>query len=144
MRHLAPVNPRQLHVQQLHLPEVTLQGAWGTFGIMDPFFFENYNDKTITVTAERYVAMLPSFLICSWKHLVYIRKISISSKMELQYQMFDQLWNLFAVSSIGLCRVFGTSYGPPGCFLWGHFTQLVCRHRPLTERSLSGLFGKKL
>jgi hypothetical protein len=30
---------------------------------MDPFFFENDNGKTATVTAERYIAMLQSFLL---------------------------------------------------------------------------------
>jgi len=58
---------------------------------MDPFFFENDNGKTVTVTAERYVAMMKSFLLLHGKHLAYIRIISTSSKMELQYQMLDQV-----------------------------------------------------
>jgi hypothetical protein len=53
---------------------------------MDPYFFENYNGKNVTVIAERYIAMLNVSCFCSWKNLVYIR--IISSKMEL----LDEVW----------------------------------------------------
>jgi hypothetical protein len=35
----------------------------GTFGIVGPFFFDNDNDESITVTAEHCVAMMQNFLL---------------------------------------------------------------------------------
>jgi hypothetical protein len=40
------------------------------FGIVGPFFFENDNGKTITATAECYMAMLQNFLFLQLETLV--------------------------------------------------------------------------
>jgi hypothetical protein len=37
--------------------------GWELFGIIWPFFFENDNGETITVTAKGYIAMLQNFLL---------------------------------------------------------------------------------
>jgi len=63
MRYLATVNPVQLHEQPLHSHVFTVLCAGGMFGIMDPFFFENDNGKTVLVSAEHYITMLQSCLL---------------------------------------------------------------------------------
>ena len=58
MRSWAPVNPGELHEQPLHTPEMIIWCGVETFGMAEPFFFENDNGESIGVTAERYVVML--------------------------------------------------------------------------------------
>jgi len=53
-------NPRELHERPLHSPKVTFWCAISQFGIIGPYFFEE-NDRTVTVTAQRYVFMLENF-----------------------------------------------------------------------------------
>jgi hypothetical protein len=62
MRYRSPVNPKELQEMQLLSPKVTVWCGVGTFGIVGPHFFENYNEKTVTVNSERYITLLEGFL----------------------------------------------------------------------------------
>lgn len=61
-RYWAERNPHQLHERPLHSPKVTVWCAVGKVGVIGPYFFEE-NDAAVTVTADRYIAMLNTFFI---------------------------------------------------------------------------------
>ncbi|XP_039280784.1 uncharacterized protein LOC120350607 [Nilaparvata lugens] len=60
-RYWAANNPRQLHERPLNSPKVTVWCAVSQFGVIGPYFFEDDN-IAVTVTSERYVTMLQTFL----------------------------------------------------------------------------------
>ena len=49
-------NPRIIYESPLHSKKVTT-------GIIEPYFFEDENDKTVSTTGERYHPMIQNFLI---------------------------------------------------------------------------------
>jgi hypothetical protein len=108
IRHWAPVNPRELHKQPLHSPKVTVWCGVGTFAIEGPFFFENDNVATVTVTAEQYVAKMQNFLLLQ---LVLILTTSTSDKMEPQHTLLDAVWKSSTISSIRLVHILETCHG---------------------------------
>ena len=61
-RYWSSENPRLTHETPLHSPKVTVWCAVGRFGIIGPYFFEE-GGVTVTVTSERYVNMVKTFLI---------------------------------------------------------------------------------
>jgi hypothetical protein len=52
---------RELHQRPLHSPSVTVWCANFEFGVWGPYFFKEDN-VTVTVTSDRYCAMLENFL----------------------------------------------------------------------------------
>ena len=62
-RYWAEANPHQLHERPLHSAKVTVWCAISSKGIIGPYFFEDDNEKPVTVTSERYAHMLETFLI---------------------------------------------------------------------------------
>jgi len=57
----APENPQELHQRPLHSERLTVWCGIASFGVLGPYFFEDNEGATITVTSERYVAMLRNF-----------------------------------------------------------------------------------
>ena len=55
-------NPHELHQRPLHSPKVTVWCAVSAMGIIGPFFFEDAQGRTTTVTSQRYAAMIETFL----------------------------------------------------------------------------------
>jgi hypothetical protein len=60
-RYWAERNPRELQERSLHSPRVTVWCAVADFGVIGLYFFEE-GSTTVTVTADRYVEMLETFL----------------------------------------------------------------------------------
>jgi len=60
-RYWAERNPRELQERPLHSPRVTVWCAVVDFGLIGPYFFEE-DGATVTVTSDRYVEMLETFL----------------------------------------------------------------------------------
>ena len=60
-RYWSTTNPMQLHEKPLHSERVTVWCAISHVGVWGPYFFEE-EDKTVTVTSDRYVNMLQNFL----------------------------------------------------------------------------------
>lgn len=60
-RYWSSVNPRRKHQRPLHSPKVTVWAAMSAHGIIGPYFFENEHGRAVTVTSERYVAMIEDF-----------------------------------------------------------------------------------
>jgi len=61
-RYWAAENPQQLHERPLHSPKVTVWCAVSKFGVIGPYFFEEHGITT-TVTSERYIEMVRTYLI---------------------------------------------------------------------------------
>ncbi|KAJ4445038.1 hypothetical protein ANN_06837 [Periplaneta americana] len=55
-------NPYELHEELLHSVKVTVWCAIATFGIIGPYFFEDDNGTSVTVTSQRYVRMIQELL----------------------------------------------------------------------------------
>jgi len=60
-RYWAPENPQQLHQRPLHSERLTVCCGIASFGVLGPHFFEVNKGAAVTVTFERYVAMLRNF-----------------------------------------------------------------------------------
>jgi len=60
-RSWAPENPQDLHQHPLHSKRLTVWCGIASFRVLDPYFFEDNEGVAVTVTPERYVAMLRNF-----------------------------------------------------------------------------------
>jgi len=61
-RYWSATNPIELHDRPLHSSKVTVWCAISSFGIIDPYFFEDERERAVTVTGPLYVNMLENFL----------------------------------------------------------------------------------
>jgi len=57
----APENPHELHPRPLHSERLTVWCVVASFGVLDPYFFEDNEGAAVTATSERYEAMLRNF-----------------------------------------------------------------------------------
>ena len=57
----ASENPQELHQRPLHSERLTVWCGIASFGVTGPYFFEDNEGAAVTVTSERYVAMLRNF-----------------------------------------------------------------------------------
>ncbi|XP_054260262.1 uncharacterized protein LOC128996153 [Macrosteles quadrilineatus] len=143
-RYWALENPRELHQRPLHSQKVTVWCAVGKFGIFGPFFFEE-NERTVTITSERYVNMMTNFFI---------------PELERQGIDPDHVWfqqdgatahtaraSMAAVRALFPGRLisrFGDVAWPPRSpdlsmcdfFLWGHLKANVYKEKPRTQEEL--------
>jgi hypothetical protein len=62
-RYWTPENPRQLHERPLHSQKVTVWCAVSTRGVIGPYFSEDERGNETTVTSERYVKTLETFVV---------------------------------------------------------------------------------
>jgi len=67
-RYWAPENPQELHQRHLHSERLTVWCGIASFGVLGPYFFEDNEGSAITVTPERYVAMLRNFCEPELRH----------------------------------------------------------------------------
>ncbi|CAK1590500.1 unnamed protein product [Parnassius mnemosyne] len=54
-------NPNRKHQKPLHSPKVTVWAAMSAHGIIGPYFLEDGRGRALTVTSQRYVAMIQDF-----------------------------------------------------------------------------------
>ena len=60
-RYWSHTNPTALHERPLHCEKVTLRCAVSAVVIIDPYFFEDVNERAVKVNGERYRQMLHRF-----------------------------------------------------------------------------------
>ena len=60
-RYWTSENPQELHQRPLHSERLTVWCGIASFGVLGPYFFEANEGAAVTVTSERYVAMLRNF-----------------------------------------------------------------------------------
>jgi len=61
-RYWADSNPKEVNERPLHSSKVMVWCAVSSHGVIGPYFFENEERITMTVTSDRYVEMLQSFV----------------------------------------------------------------------------------
>ncbi|XP_045457214.1 uncharacterized protein LOC123667306 [Melitaea cinxia] len=62
-RYWSSSNSKEKHQKTLHSPKVTVWCAISAKKIIGPFFFENDQGATVTVTSERYIDMINIFFV---------------------------------------------------------------------------------
>ena len=60
-RYWAPENPQELYQRLLHGERLTVWCGIASFGVLGLYFFEDNEGAAVTVTSERYVAMVRNF-----------------------------------------------------------------------------------
>lgn len=143
MRFWSTDNPRDLHEQPLHSPKVTVWCGVTRSRIIGPYFFEEGN-RTVTVTAERYVNMLQHFVIPE------LHRIGVDSR-NVYLQQDGATAHTARISMAVVRETFGhviSRFGQtpwparspdltvPDFFLWGYLKQQVFRHRYDTLQEL--------
>lgn len=139
-RYWAEVNPRQLHQRPLHSPKVTVWCAVSKLGIIGPYFFEE-DEKTVTVTSQRYLSMLKDFFepkLNKLREEVNPRDIwfqqdgATSHTAQVVMIKLQQMFPACLVSRKGDVEWPARSPDLSICdfFLWGYLKERVFRSRP--------------
>jgi hypothetical protein len=140
-------NPRELHQRPLHSPKVTVWCAIFEFGVWGPYFFEE-EDVTVTVTSDRFCAMLENFLRPKLDDLfdehgaedVWFRQDG--AKDHTSRRSLGILREKFPGLVVSLRGDIGWPLRSPDLtpcdffFLWGYLKVQVYQHRPQTLEGL--------
>ncbi|PSN51234.1 hypothetical protein C0J52_10549 [Blattella germanica] len=131
-------NPREVHQRPLHSPKVTVWCAISVNGIIGPYFFQNDEGLTVTVTAARYTHMLQTFLqpeLARFHHPVWFQQDGATShtariSMETLRRMFPGR----LISRWGDLNWPPRSpdLAAPDYFLWGYLKNCVYQNCPAT------------
>ncbi|KAJ4438346.1 hypothetical protein ANN_14288 [Periplaneta americana] len=62
-RYWSDTKPQLLHKTSLRSSKVTCWCSVARFGIIGPYFFEDPQGRTVTLTSERYIQILNTFLV---------------------------------------------------------------------------------
>lgn len=136
-------NPRLIHERPLHPRRVTVWCAIWAGGIIGPFFFEDDAGSAVTVTAERYRAMLENFFLPEvnrqglqqmWFQQDGATAHTARATMEILHDAFPGR----VMSNRG--DIDWPPRSPdltaPDFFLWGYLKDRVYTHRPTTIQEL--------
>lgn len=138
-RYWAQENPRLLHQHPLHSEKVTVWCGVSSFGIFGPYFFQDDNGRAVTVTSERYVAMLNDFLLPMLRqHNADLRSLwfqqdgATSHTARLSMQTVRRLFPGKVISRNGDVTWPSRSPDLSACdyFLWGYLKHKVYEIRP--------------
>jgi hypothetical protein len=61
-RYWATDKPRDIHQKPSHSEKVIVWCGVASFGVIDPYFFEDETGRAVTVTSASYIKMLRTFL----------------------------------------------------------------------------------
>lgn len=144
-RYWAEGNPTQLHQRPLHSKKVTVWCAMSSYGLIGPYFFENEDGVATTVTSDRYVTMLETFVAQELQAFPLITE-------NAWFQQDGSTSHTARISMTAVRRLFGNRIisrngdipWPPrspdlsACdfFLWGHLKSKVYSSRPATTEEL--------
>ncbi|XP_039292755.1 uncharacterized protein LOC120353366 [Nilaparvata lugens] len=145
-RYWAANNPRQLHERPLNSPKVTVWCAVSQFGVIGPYFFEDDN-ITVTVTSERYVTMLQTFLQPELEELVEEQDLgeiwfqqdgATAHTARISMDLLREMFPGRLISLRGDVKWPARSPDLSVCdfFLWGYLKEKVFNHRPHTLEEL--------
>ena len=144
-RYWAERNPREIQERPLHSPRVTVWCAVADFGVIDPYIFQE-GGATVTVSADRYVAMLDTFLRPKLDdddtERVWFQQDGATA--HTARRLLGVLSEMFPGCLISLRGDVGwparsPDLNPCDFFLWGYLKENVLKHRP---RSLEDLKEK--
>ena len=144
-------NPQIIHQSPLHPEKVTVWSAICSTGIIGPYFFEDENDETVTVTGERYRHMIQNFLIPELDSLGLVdmwfqQDGATSHTANATMKLLNNLFPGKVISKNG-----DVSYPPrspdltaPDFFLWGYLkTVFMLTNRKHSSNS-NKIFERKL
>ena len=141
-RYWAERNPRELQERPLHSPRVTVWCAVADFGVIGPYFFEE-GGATVTVTADRYVQMLETFLRpklddVDAEHVWFQQDGATAHTARRSLGVLREMFPGRLISLRGDVEWPARSpdLSPCDFFLWGYLKEKVFKHRP---RSLEDL-----
>ncbi|XP_039294955.1 uncharacterized protein LOC120353834 [Nilaparvata lugens] len=145
-RYWAANNPRQLHERPLNSPKVTVWCAVSQFGVIGPYFFEDDN-ITVTVTSERYVTMLQTFLQPKLEELAEEQDLgeiwfqqdgATAHTARISMDLLREMFPGRLISLRGDVKWPARSPDLSVCdfFLWGYLKEKVFKHRPHTLEEL--------
>ena len=102
----------------MHLKRVTVWFEFWSRGIIEPFFFENEQEKAVTVNVDRYRAMLDKFLFTNIKEEDICNIWFQQPKLHL---LFCALFLKIALSA----AIVALSFGHLGAAIWHRWT-IIC------------------
>jgi len=121
MCYWAQTNPDQLHQRPLHSVKVTVCCAVSCRGMIGPYFFEDEEGSAVTVTSQRYVNTLETFLAPR------LHSLHGSLWQQLDVCLGDRIISKNAniawpprSPDLSVCDY----------FLWGHLKSVVYQTRP--------------
>jgi hypothetical protein len=132
-------NPRELHQRPLHSPSVTVWCASFEFGMWDPYFLEE-DEITLTVTSDRYCAMLENFLRPKLNYL-YNDNGADGATAYTSRRSLGILREIFPGHVVSFLGDIGwpprsPDLTPCDFFLWSYLKSQVYQHRPQTLEGL--------
>ena len=136
MRYWSAENPRELHLRPLHSQRVTVWCAISRVGIIGPWFFEE-NERTVSVTSERYLKMLQDFFLPKLNEMglddVWFQQDGATAHTSRASMVFlNETFPGHVISLRGDLQWPARSpdLAPCDYFLWGHLKSIVYRDRP--------------
>lgn len=144
-RYWAEENPRQLHQRPLHSAKVTVWCGVSKTGIIGPYFFENEREEAVTVTSERYVAMLRDFVLpqlqehgFDTEEMWFQQDGATAHTARVSMQTLRAMFPGKLISRFGDVPWSPRSPDLSACdfFLWGYLKAKVYRDKPRTIAEL--------
>jgi transposase len=139
-RYWGPENPRQLHERPLHSQKVTVWCAVSTRGVIGPYFFEDERGNATTVTSQRYVDMLNTFVAEQLQNFPDLHNPWFQQDGATAHTARASMMAVRQLFGNHVISRFGDIHWPPRSpdlsvcdfFLWGHLKSKVYTTRPTT------------
>ena len=146
-RYWSQNNPREVHQRPFHSPKVTVWCTILEVGVWDPYFLEE-DGVTVTVTSDRYCAMLQNFLQPKLHDLFKEHGVENvwfqqdGANVHTSRCSLDLLREMFPGHVVSLRGDIGwpprsPDLSPCNFFLWGYLKAQVYQHRPQTLEALT-------
>lgn len=139
-RYWADRNPNEVHERPLHSSKVTVWCAVSSHGVIGPYFFENEERITMTVTSDRYVEMLQSFVAPALNNFPQLHEAWFQQDGATSHTARQSMAAVRELFGNRVISRFGDIPWPPRSpdlsvcdfFLWGYLKSRVYTTRPRT------------
>ena len=139
-RYWADSNPIEVHERPLHSSKVTVWCAVSSHEIIGPYVFENEARITITVTSDRYVEMLQSFVAPALTNFPQLHEAWFQQDCATSHTARQSMAAVRELFGTRVVSRFGDIPWPPRSpdlsvcefFLWGYLKNRVYTTRPRT------------
>ena len=142
MRYWSDTNPRQLYERPLHSDRVTVWCAISRVGIIGPYFFHE-NNRAVTVTSERYLAMIQDFFIPAINAMnldnVWFQQdgaTAHTARISMEFLRETFPGQLISLRGDINWPARSPDLAPCDYFLWGYLKSKVYKDRPQTLEDL--------
>lgn len=144
-RYWASENPKLMHETPLHSPKVTVWCAVTGTDVIGPYFFQDDNGNTVTVTSERYRQMITEFFLPEVRRKrIPIRRVWFQQDGATAHTARISMEAIRPVFRGRIISRFGDINWPPRSpdlsmcdyFLWGYLKARVYQHKARTLEEL--------